>query len=295
MASLIISEFGTESFGVTVFPARQRLAACGYDENCYISTAKLKNSPYTTQALIEAKLGGATKLIAACDDGVPSSGILDTTVFNAILQTVTSEINGYISTIYPIPLVQSGTIAVLNVAEVNSAGGVTGLDILTVGNYLTAPAEANTPAYLKYLDPYITPANKTEQLGSGLVLNVEYENQAFSDEDGSEITTQSVSAVTITTAGTNYTVGELIVLTGGTSVVPALIRQAMLDLVCHTLYKRRLAPDEKNPFSGLAKQWRDHLISIGEGEKQLDGTFRRFFSPGAAWTTDSVMGGANSL
>ncbi len=69
----------------------------------------------------------------------------------------------------------------------------------------------------------------------------------------------------------------------------------MSDLVCHSLYKRRLAPEEKNPFSAQASTWRALLKDIGEGEAQLDGTYRRFFSAGAVWGQRSVLFGANSL
>lgn len=372
-----------EAFDVRI-EGRQRLVACGYDPTCYISTAKLVSSPYTTQALIQAKLGGLIKLIEACDDQQPPSGDFNDAsvqaVYTAVIQTAATEINGYLSSIYPIPLVQTNTIAVLKVTDVDTTGAVTGVEVVYGGNYLTAPnggsganliaagtlyngigkyilsgltagltyryvpgandsefqngsdmltgeqtfvdaagmislfgtdiniavtatvelSAVNTPAYLRYIDPL---ANNqcfganwlTCQTGTGLTVAAFYQSQPFSDEDGTTIQTQSLDGTpTIVTAGTGYKVDELFVLTTGTSIVPAKIRQAALDLICHTFYKRRLTPDEKNPFSTLAKMWRDLLLEIGHGEQELDGTFKRSFSIGAMWGTRSVCN-ASSL
>ena len=118
----------------------------------------------------------------------------------------------------------------------------------------------------------------------------------YSDESGQVLQAQTVNGTpAIVSGGTGYQVNDLLVLTGGSSFVPAKVRQACLDLICHTLYKRRLAPDEKNPFSNLAKYWRDLFIKIGEGEAVLDGTYKRNFSAGMAWTQPSVVFGSNSL
>ncbi len=115
------NEFGETGFNVN--PARQTLVACGYDPTCYISTAKLTSSPYYTKDLIQAKLGGQIKLIEACDDSVPPIGDLTGDAFvtyNSVIQNVVTEINGYLSSIYPIPLVQTGTVAILRVKEVSA-------------------------------------------------------------------------------------------------------------------------------------------------------------------------------
>jgi hypothetical protein len=85
------------------------------------------------------------------------------------------------------------------------------------------------------------------------------------------------------------------VLTGGSSFVPAKVRQAALDLIFYELYKRRLAPDEKNPGTDMAKYWRKMFQKIGDNDGPLDGTYKRFFSPIASWNQRSVLFGANSL
>lgn len=245
-------------------------------------------------------------MIEACDDEMPPLGELTGPVltnYNSILQNVTTEINGYLASIYPIPLAQTGTVAILRVSAVSEdgLGTVTELKVVTVGNYQSAPDEENVPTYLRHLDDC---ANErffgcdwiNRQRGTGLELTLAYIDSPFSDEDGNTVQAKVLDEIdSIDDGGLNYQVGQLFVLTGGTSFVPAKIRNIMSDLVCHSLYKRRLAPDEKNPFSAQAKDWRDLLKEIGEGNAQLDGTYKRFFSIGAVWGQRSVLFGANSL
>lgn len=302
-------------------PSAEQLVACGYDPTCYIRTAQLIPQPYVTQALIQAKLGGLIRLIESCDDSQPPSGNWNDlgvqAVYNAVIQTVTTEINGYLATIYPVPLAQTGTVSILQITSVSSDGTnyVTGISVIVPGNYQVAPAQIQNPAYMRYVDPlqkaqWLGDCEGDEliggcgwnfqnfncQNGTGLQLNVQYVGQNYSDESGQVLQAQAISGVpTILAGGANYQVGQLIVLVGGSSFVPGKVRQAALDLICHTFYKRRLAPDEKNPFSALGKMWRDLLVEISEGDKDLDGTYRRNFSPVASWNTRSVLFGANSL
>ena len=294
------------------YPARQSLVGFGFDPDCYISTAQIAPSPYTSQPLIQAKLGGLIKLIEACDDSQPPIGDLEgdaLTVYQSIIQNVTTEINGYLSSVYPIPLVQNNTIAVIQVAAVSSDGlgtilnDGTGIKVVSAGNYFAAPVAANSPAYLRHIDPlcndYWFGENYWQQCqqGSGAVLTVTYANSPFSDENGSTVNAQTISGIpVVTNGGTKYNVGDLLVLVGGQSFVPAKIREAALILICHSFYQRRLAPDEKNIFETLAKMWREKLTSIGDGgDEQLDGTYKRFYSAGQSWNTRSVLFGANSL
>lgn len=305
---------------LNINPAIQRLFACGYDPECYIRTAQLIPQAYVTQLLIQAKLGGLIRLIEACDDAQPPTGDWDDagvqTVYNSVIQTVTTEINGYLATIYPVPLAQTGTVSIVQVSTISSdgLGTVTGITMINNGNYQAAPAADQFPAYMRYINPIqraewnnfqnedFVPGYNWNcldwncQNGTGLELTVAYKNQNYSDESGQLLNAQTVNGVPVIVAGgTKYNVGDLLVLTGGSSFVPGKVRQAALDLICHTLFKRRLAPDEKNPFSTLAKMWRDLLVEISEGEKTLDGTYRTNFSPVVSWNTQSVLFGANSL
>lgn len=302
-------------------PAIQQLVACGYDPECYIRTAKLIPQPYVTQDLIQAKLGGLIRLIESCDDLQPPTGDWNDpavqSVYNSVIQTVITEINGYLATIYPVPLAQTGTVSILQVTSVSTDGTnyVTGISVIESGNYQIAPAQIQNPVYMRYVDPLQKSQwngdcgegefsggcgwnwqDWTCQKGTGLQLDVQYVGQNYSDESGQLLQAKAVSGVpTILAGGANYQVGELIVLIGGSSFVPGKVRQSALDLICHTLYKRKLSPDEKNPFSALAKMWRDLLVEISEGEKTLDGTYRRNFSPVSSWNQRSVLFGANSL
>jgi len=293
--------------GNVITPAYQFLVGFGFDPSCYISTAKIAPSPYTSQALIQAKLGGLIKLIEACDDEQPPLGELEDSaleVYNSVIQNVTTEINGYLSSVYPIPLVQDNTIAILKISAVDSNGAVTGFEIIQGGNYLSAPDTDQSPVYLRHIDPacnvYYWGDNWQQcQRGSGLQLTVAYADTPFSDENGSTVQAKTIDGIPlIIDGGTNYSVGQLLVLTGGQSFVPAKIREASLILICHSFYQRRISPDEKNLFDSLAKMWREKLTSIGndsgEGE-QLDGTYKRFYSSGQSWNNRSVLYDANSL
>jgi hypothetical protein len=302
------SEFGF-GIGIGQTPSRQTRTSCGYDKHCYISTAALAASPYTSQALIQAKIGGLIRLIEACDDAQPPTGnFLDPgvqAVYNAIIQNVTTEINGYLSSIYPIPLMQTGTPAIVQVATLTTDGlnGIASLTVIEGGNYLAAPVSPNNPVYLRHIDPLANASLWGDnwencQTGTGAQLTVAFQNTPFTDENGTTVQAQTLNGTpTITAEGTNYNVGDLLVLVGGQSFVPAKIREAALILICHSFYQRRLAPEEKNLFEDLAKMWRKKLIALGNGddEFQLDATFKRNFSIGAMWGQRSVLFNSNSL
>lgn len=301
-----------DEFGIGIYggwglttPAVQFRVGYGYDPTAYISTAKIAPSPYTTQALIEAKFHSAADLIAATDDN--NTGNVDATILANIIQNVTTEINGYLSTIYPIPLVQTGTVTVIQVTGISTdgLGTVTALTILEGGNYSVAPAADQFPVYLRYLDPL---ANERFwgcnwqfcQQGSGLELTVAYANTPYSDESGQLLQAQTVTAVpTIASGGLNYNCGDLVVLVGGQSFVPAKIREAALSLICHDLLQRRLSPQETNLYKMNNDKWRAGngglLTQIGDGDAPLDGTYKRFYSAGQSWNTRSVLYDANSL
>ena len=307
--------FGGVGYGYG-YPARQRLVGFGYDPHCYIATAALAPSPYTTQQLIIARLGGLNKLIEACDDSQPPTGSLNPNnppnnpaylTYQAVIQNVVTEINGYLSSVYPCPLAQTGTVCIIQVTGLSTDGlnSITSVDVIEPGNYLVAPAANQFPAYMCYTDPlaqerlwaniYGTQSELCEA-GTGANFTVAYTAGNYSDESGQTIQTQSVAiAPAIVSGGQNYQLNDLLVLTGGQSVVPAKVRQAALDLICHSLYQRRLAPEEKNIFDSMAKMWRQFFIEIGEGTKELDGTFKRFYSAGQSWNQRSVLFGANSL
>jgi hypothetical protein len=312
----VFNEFGINYVGLGISnPAFPVFVGFGYDPDSYISTAQLAPSPYVTQAAIQARIGGLAKLIESVDDSQPPIQSLAQnnppnnpayTALQAVIQNVTTEINGYLSSIYPIPLAQTGTVAVIGVLTVDPLGGITGIKVLDAGNYCTAPAASNSPAYLRHSDPA---ANEKfwgcdwqhRQTGTGAVLTVAFGNVAYSDESGQVLQAQTVTGTpVIATAGANYNAGDLLVLTGGSSFVPAKIREAALVLICHDLMQRRLAPDEFNTFKVQARKWRGEkdtdgfLTQIGEGNMNLDGTFKRFFSAVTSWNRESVLNGANS-
>ena len=308
------NEFGPIGFDVN--PGRQTLVACGYDPDCYISTAQIAPTPYVSIPLIQAKFQGANSLISAVDDtgtgsidpNNPPSNPAYATLLN-IIQNVTTEINGYLSSVYPIPLVQTGTITIIKITGVSTdgLGKVTAIQVLEPGNYQTTPATPNSPAYLRHLDSDLNESLwghnwQSCQLGTGLQLTVAFAGQNYSDESGQILQAQAVSGTpTIANAGLGYEVGQLVVLIGGQSFVPAKIREAALSLVCHDLLQRRLTPNEQNLYTMNNKLWRGTtakdglLLKIGNEDIPLDGTYKRFYSPIASWNSKSVLFGANSL
>lgn len=53
------------------------------------------------------------------------------------------------------------------------------------------------------------------------------------------------------------------------TTVPAVATESSLVFACESIFKRRLAPDEKNPYSERARIWRERLQKIGNGEMPL--------------------------
>ena len=266
-------------------PAYPTLTEWGFDPEVYIATAGLTAVLYTNATAIAARFEGANDLIAATDD--QQTGSLDSAVLNQIITNVTTEINGYISTIYPIPLVKIGTVAVIKIKTVDSNGGITAIEVLKPGNYSTAPGASNTPAYLRHDGMFNNPDWwKNCQNGTGAVFTVTYSNAAPYMVSGTPV---------ISTAGTGYEACQILVLTGGKSYVPDKISNAALTLCCYELQRRRLSPQENNLYYQDAKMIKEELLKIGNGELNLDGTYRTFYSPATCWGQRSVLAGANSL
>lgn len=277
-------------------PPVQSLEACGFDPSCYISTAGLSVVPYTNQASIIGRVGGNLQvLIPATDDD--GTGNINQPIFDSILANVTSEINGYISSIYPIPLAKIGTVAILQITAVDSNGAVTAIKMLANGGYQASPSTTNAPTYLRYINPLAYGNcwgwnwDLNYQTGSGLSLTVTLTTPT-------SVTPQTPIIVngtpSIAAGGTGYAMNQVLVLTGGSSFVPDKIQNAANLLFCYELLRRRLVPDERNQFGPDAIKVKEELMEIGNGEKVMDGTYRDFYSPVAAWVQQSVLLG-NSL
>lgn len=302
LAKIVLCEcdngFSDNFIGGHGSPPYQRREACGYDPSCYIATAGLAVVPYTTQAAIVARSGGLLQtVIPATDDD--STGNINQPIFDGILANITEEINGFISSIYPIPLAKTGTIAILKVTAVSSdgLGTITGIKMLQNGGYAVAPALTNSPAYLRFKD--IRDYDNCWgwnwdwncQNGTGASLTVTFTTPTT-------VTPQTPIVVAgtpvIAAGGLGYQVNELLVLTGGSSFVPDKITNAATTLFCFDLLRRRLNPQENNLFWPDAKKSKEELEEIANGEKVLDGTYRTFFSPVTAIVQQSVLLG-NSL
>lgn len=65
---------------------------------------------------------------------------------------------------------------------------------------------------------------------------------------------------------------------------PAVVQEASLVFACELIYARRLAPEEKNPFTVRASAWRVRLQNIGEGKLPLDAASTKAAGIGAVVT-----------
>lgn len=65
---------------------------------------------------------------------------------------------------------------------------------------------------------------------------------------------------------------------------PPALRDACAIFVCEALYRRRLSPSEKNPFTMEAEEMRERLKLIGNGKLELDQNFPRAFYQGVVVT-----------
>ena len=283
----MFDEFNNEyGFGVAgINPARQTLAGFGYDRHSYISTAGLAVYPYTTSAAIAARFSGVNDLIAASDDQTGPD--LGAAVLAQIITNVTIEINGMLSSIYPVPLAKTGTVAIIRVTTVSETGAITGIEVLDHGGYVVAPPTTNAPAYLRtFCGEDEDHWWENTQAGTGASFTVVFSSTAPFVVSGTPA---------VASGGTNYQVNDILVLTGGSSFVPDKIINAATLLCCYELIRRRITPNEQNLFAPDAKLVKEELLKIGNGELVLDGTYKRFYSPVAVWGTRSVLHGANAL
>jgi phage gp36-like protein len=79
-------------------------------------------------------------------------------------------------------------------------------------------------------------------------------------------------------------------------VVP-MVRAAAITLTCERLYRRRLSPAEKNPYTEDAKEVMKWLDKIANNEASLDASVPRAFTPGFAHSRPTIysspLGGNN--
>lgn len=73
-----------------------------------------------------------------------------------------------------------------------------------------------------------------------------------------------------------------------------LLRYASIIFSCEILYRRRMVPGEKNPYTSEADALREQLTKIGNGELPLDQSIPRAFLPGAAITRGTIYGAAGT-
>jgi phage gp36-like protein len=74
------------------------------------------------------------------------------------------------------------------------------------------------------------------------------------------------------------------------SPVPKLVAEAAFVFVCEKIHaRRRQGPDEVNPYTARANDFRKQLKQIADGDLSLDAALVPAFTPGAVIQTDSAI------
>ena len=112
---------------------------------------------------------------------------------------------------------------------------------------------------------YITQALIEAQIPAPSLL------EACDDTKSGDWTAETVATLAAIIAGADAQVDSFLsgLYTVPLSPVAPVAKEASLIFACETIYKRRLAPDEKNPFTERARIWRERLQKIGDGEMPL--------------------------
>lgn len=254
-------------------PTDRRLVSSGQQAINDFPLVNPAPNPYCTSDQIIARLGGSAHLIEGTDDS--ETGFVDNTILGNIISVITNEINSYIGNIYDAPPLRIGTVATFRVLTVDSTGKILTIEQEQPGYYQIKPPASPTTTVVRPLSTD-TIRNPDITYGSGATLTCSFTASA-------PFTLTALP--TIAAGGANYNPWDRIGLVGGASYIPVKLNTAAIVLVCHALYQRRLNPPEVNNFDDEATQWRKDLRAIGTGEMELDATFHRNFTPGAAWVT----------
>lgn len=75
--------------------------------------------------------------------------------------------------------------------------------------------------------------------------------------------------------------------------VPSAVASMALSIVCYRLFRRRLTPDEKNPFYEEWKEVREFLDQVNDGDAHIDLTQKRDFPQGALTSQPSIYSGGS--
>jgi hypothetical protein len=247
--------------------------------------------PYTTQAVVQSLIGGPQTLGEATDDS--SAGTFSAPVLNQLISVCQTEVDSYLSPIYRPPYPRRYTVASFQVLTVDSNGAVLTVHPLLkgaqesperyCGYYLSPPSASPTPTLTMPVRCGYSLIQTGPGSGATLTLTWTVLPVLASGETPSTVNTVAVAA-----GGSGYSVGDVIGLVGGASLLPAKVKMACTAFVCFALYARRLAPGEINPFKADADMWRGTptypgiLPQIGQGTADLDTDWPRTFSPGFA-------------
>lgn len=116
----------------------------------------------------------------------------------------------------------------------------------------------------------------------------------FLDDDGDGLADTGLLA-NIISLSDSYINGKLAsIYTVPISPTPPFLRYCSLILSCERLYRRRMAPTEKNPYTSEADQIREQLTEIGNGELPLDLNVPREFTQGVANVRGTIYGAAGT-
>lgn len=132
---------------------------------------------------------------------------------------------------------------------------------------------------------YIAQSDIEVQIPAPLLLD------ACDDSKSGDWSVETVAILAAIIAGADAQVDSFLsgLYTVPLSPVPPVAKEASLIFACETVYKRRLAPDEKNPFAERARIWRERLQKIGDGEMPLSTATGSAANIGAAILLTAVI------
>jgi phage gp36-like protein len=133
--------------------------------------------------------------------------------------------------------------------------------------------------------PYVTRAQVEAKIPPPLLL------EALDDDgDGAEDDGQFDAVVAAASTEVDGYLGGLFEVPFTSP--PAKAQAAAFAFVCEMIYQRRNVPEEKNPFTSVAKWWRTHLQRVGNRELPFDAATDATVAPGAVITEDTDLDGS---
>lgn len=135
--------------------------------------------------------------------------------------------------------------------------------------------------------PYCTEADIISQVGQNNII-------PFLDDDQDGAADSGLLDNIITQASDQVDGFIASVYDTPLSTVSGSVKYATIIFVCEILYRRRLTPQEQNPYREEAKRMREWLTRVSDGELALDVNVPQAFVQGGAASRSTIFGVAGS-